>query len=108
MCKLVEGRLEEAASKRDGKVMKTKWNPQGNGDCFFACIFVAFSMVLLGGSILNSLIDTIQQVLQDGPCIIIIALGRAVPKSSYFYLNYLLQDLLLSTPLPPLPPPGAS
>ena len=47
VCEMISNKLEAAASKRDAQRMENVWNPNGDGDCFFACIFGAFFMILV-------------------------------------------------------------
>jgi hypothetical protein len=58
-----------------------------------------FFMVLLASCIAGSLYSTVADILKSGWCALIVILGRTLPGQSPFFLNYLLQDALLITPL---------
>ena len=47
VCELVSSKIGAAAGKRDEGRMRKLWDPWGDGDCFFACIFAAFFMTLV-------------------------------------------------------------
>jgi hypothetical protein len=58
-----------------------------------------FFLVLLASCIAGSLYATVADILKSGWCALIVILGRTLPEQSSFFLNYLLQDALLITPL---------
>lgn len=58
-----------------------------------------FFLVLLASCIAGSLYATVADILKSGWCALIVILGRTLPDQSSFFLNYLLQDALLVTPL---------
>ena len=58
-----------------------------------------FVLVLLASCIAASLYDTLEHVLRSGWCELVGIIGRAVPRNTDFWLNYLVTETLLFIPL---------